>query len=628
MSGTVAASIRALYITLRHAAIPLQVVIEDDCVGGGLSAKNISALYIIPPQVTSAAAQGLSDWVRTGGGRVVSVAGGGLLDERNQTNKAMHTLLGLSTAGIFTGNKSAFNDTIWFCKQDLAYATMLDRVTLADASVDQEPVSVKGQKLIIDKFEAPKESVSSRVLGHFEDGTVAAAAVEFPAAGRAVFMAFPVGLAYFDPAMPKRPVDRGSTDLNFNHFLPTDFEVGARRLAIAPIADLDAVRPVVPSDELVEAGIIAHDSSSDKVLVLVNWRGSPVQNLTLTLGPSVVPELSSMRLSRTSGQDVLVQGQSTLRVPLLDVADAIVMRLKSDDAQASRLYVLLDRRNVIATRNATLVHGPVRKHAQNPVLRETLPWERRFDNMQPNVFFDTDRWRVWYSSFTGCGSDTNAATCAAHASPCSGRYPLGGHSGKTAALLYAESATGVSWSKPKLGLVSKNGSDTNIILDFGQQGTGLGTSVFLDTKAPPESRWKLFGAGQGTDNTLVLGTSGDGLNFQMWEVNGTQSRLDTHKNAVFDSRTQRWIGLVRCIPTAGHTRPGCGENATSIPCRLRVQCFTESDAEEFNKGTGWSRAMPTGLNTSDLTYQPDSLVAWEYPEAGIFLGIANVFVKY
>ena len=36
------------------------------------------------------------------------------------------------------------------------------------------------------------------------------------------------------------------------------------------------------------------------------------------------------------------------------------------------LYVLLDRRNVIATRNATLVHGPVRKHAQN-CLVEPLP---------------------------------------------------------------------------------------------------------------------------------------------------------------------------------------------------------------------------------------------------------------
>jgi hypothetical protein len=38
------------------------------------------------------------------------------------------------------------------------------------------------------------------------------------------------GLAYFRPAMPKRPVARGNTDLTMNHFIPTDFAIGAREL--------------------------------------------------------------------------------------------------------------------------------------------------------------------------------------------------------------------------------------------------------------------------------------------------------------------------------------------------------------------------------------------------------------
>eukprot|EP01051_Picozoa_sp_SAG22_P006856 SAG22_NODE_464_length_10191_cov_14.495541_3_plen_338_part_00 len=336
MAGTVAASLRSLYITLRHAAVPLQIVIEDDChdVGAGLSAQNISAVYVVPPQVTGAAAEGIAAWVRSAGGRVFSVAGGGLLDERNQSNTVMHGLLGLTTSGLFTGDRDFQNATVWFIKQDLPYAQVLDHVTLADtmpssssttAPIEQR-LSVKGAKLIC-RFDAPTDAISSRVLGRFADDTVAAATIEYPAAGRAVFTAFHVGLSYFDPSIPRRPVDRGSTDQNFNHYLPHTFGSGARQLATVPIDDLAATRPVVPSDPLIEAGMIR--GGDDTVLVLVNWRGSPVQNLTLTLGTSVVPALQSMQLSRSSGQPVHVLGQSALSVPTLDVADAVVMRRNS-----------------------------------------------------------------------------------------------------------------------------------------------------------------------------------------------------------------------------------------------------------------------------------------------------------
>eukprot|EP01051_Picozoa_sp_SAG22_P013931 SAG22_NODE_1622_length_3962_cov_25.479420_2_plen_517_part_00 len=303
-------------------------------------------------------------------------------------------------------------------------------------------------------------------------------------------------------------------------------------------------------------------------------------------------------------------------------------------AAEPQLYLVLDARNIVARRGVRLVHGPVTKLPANPLLEASAPWELRFDNMQPNVWWDPEpaggtksgragRWRCWYSSFTSCGGDTNADTCASHASNCSARYPLWGHGGKTGALLYAESDAGLGgWRKPPLGLVRKNGTATNIVLDFGPAGEGLGTGVYRDARAPASQRWRLFGAGLGGEHTILLGSSADGLRFDLANLSGTFSRLDTAKNVVFDTRTQRWIGYVRCIPTAGHTHPGCGQNVSSIPCRLRVQCYVESATSEF-LGGGWGAATPTGLNTSSLTYQPDALVAWEY--AGVFIGIANVF---
>ena len=35
--------------------------------------------------------------------------------------------------------------------------------------------------------------------------------------GSVVVAAFPIGLSYFYPAMPKRPPARGNTDLTYNH---------------------------------------------------------------------------------------------------------------------------------------------------------------------------------------------------------------------------------------------------------------------------------------------------------------------------------------------------------------------------------------------------------------------------
>jgi len=82
------------------------------------------------------------------------------------------------------------------------------------------------------------------------------------------------GLSYFKPALPKRPVDRGSRDDALCHFVPSDFDANASRL-IGSIADVE--RPVVCSDPLVETTVI--ETKQGTLITLNNWSGKPARKL-------------------------------------------------------------------------------------------------------------------------------------------------------------------------------------------------------------------------------------------------------------------------------------------------------------------------------------------------------------
>jgi hypothetical protein len=161
----------------------------------------------------------------------------------------MEGLLGIRQLGTFTADTADIN----YIKQDLPYVPTLDTVKLADGNASS--LVVKGRKLIV-RSTSSASATDTSVLGTFaSDGSTAVVQHTFRGGGRAVVAAFPVGLAYFDGAIPLRPVDRGSTDSNMNHFCPHEFTAPARDLLASLVADLVGVRPVIPSDPLVEVGV-------------------------------------------------------------------------------------------------------------------------------------------------------------------------------------------------------------------------------------------------------------------------------------------------------------------------------------------------------------------------------------
>jgi|EP01047_Picozoa_sp_COSAG01_P036204 hypothetical protein len=268
--GTPGAAKRSLYLALRHAQIPVDIVNEEDCGRGSLN--HYAALFIVDEQVSETAVTSIGQWVSIGG-HVFVTAGGAQLNEANQTNAAMQKLSGITQHGIWTGTRySRHNSSIYFVKEELPFAETLDVATvLATETSPPATLGVFGAKSIFE-WKPPRAAVRGKdynLTSLFSNGAPASIAT---AIGKGVlsYAAFHPGLSYMQPAMPRRPVDRSPDLDSYTHFVPTEFNTGARSfLAEAVAAAGGAGNTPRCSEPLVEVGYVT--SSVGTVLPLVNW---------------------------------------------------------------------------------------------------------------------------------------------------------------------------------------------------------------------------------------------------------------------------------------------------------------------------------------------------------------------
>ena len=203
-----------------------------------------------------------------------------------------------------------------------------------------------------------------------------------------------------------------------------------------------------------------------------------------------------------------------------------------EDVARSEGHLLLDSRIVATAQNARLTLGPVEKHDSNPLMAEDKPWEVRFDNLYANVVYDpaATLYRCWYSPFIVDLSSKGMTLGQRH----SIRYhpPPGREMG----VCYAVSRDGLTWEKPELDLVDFAGSKANNLVLRGPHGAG----VFLDARDPdPQRRYKMFRAED-------MRFSADGLHWSDPKPSaGIHSRSDTHNNALWVPRLNRYVGFVR-----------------------------------------------------------------------------------
>jgi hypothetical protein len=228
-------------------------------------------------------------------------------NEFNEPNTALENLLGVKQREMFV----ATNQPIAFEKQDLPFAEAIENVTWISPAGNQ----------FIPAFGALSRITASgaQVVGRFSDQSPAIT-IKSHGTGRAIYTAFLPALSYFKPAMPKRPVDRGSTDDSMAHFVPSAFHKSASVLIALPAKDVP--RSVACSNPLVDACVL--ESKQATAIVLSNWSGAPLKNLEVTLA---IPAPAA-KISLASGGAVTARkdGGKTIFTLDLPVADAIVLR--------------------------------------------------------------------------------------------------------------------------------------------------------------------------------------------------------------------------------------------------------------------------------------------------------------
>lgn len=299
---------RCLYIALRHLQIPL------DCVVDGDDLKTYKVIYVTDPHVSRAGTKRINDWLK-GGGQLIATAGAGMYDEYNQPNEEFAKLLGHKERKL----EEPKGEPIRFEKQDLPFAESVGKITLIPEAFPNGKMSFQSYGL-----RSRIVNESAKVEGTFADNSPALTRHSV-GKGQALYFAFLPGLAYFKPALPLRPVDRGAVDDTLSHFLPTDFNEPIFTLlwhtSANPVNKTITI-PVHCTDLLVEPTII--QAPQGVVIPLVNWRPRSIKKLTVIVGIPV--PTGSVTLA--SGRPVQVRrdGDNTIFNLDLDVADALILR--------------------------------------------------------------------------------------------------------------------------------------------------------------------------------------------------------------------------------------------------------------------------------------------------------------
>jgi hypothetical protein len=299
---------RCLYIAIKHQQVPLDFVIEQDALDGSL--KNCKILYLADQHVSQAASKAIAEWVRQGG-RLLATAGAGMLDEFNGPNTTLRELLGLEQTGL----DAAEGANLLFEKQDLPFSKEIDTVTGTFAPWE------KATSMPVVAARSHIRLSGAEMKATFADGSPALTVHRQPGArGEARYAAFLPGLSYFKPAIPMRPVDRGSTDDAMAHLIPSAFNPGAACVVALPIAESD--RPVICSNALVETSVI--ESRHGTLIPLINWSGAPLHGLKVTLRIDVAAKEFS--LAGGGKLETSPEGGNHVFTLDLDVADAVILR--------------------------------------------------------------------------------------------------------------------------------------------------------------------------------------------------------------------------------------------------------------------------------------------------------------
>lgn len=248
-----------------------------------------------------------------------------------------------------------------------------------------------------------------------------------------------------------------------------------------------------------------------------------------------------------------------------------------------------------------------------PLLEPETSWEEGAGVAFTTVLKDGGMYRAWLAPFTTSGN------------------PKGQHH-----FCYFESQDGLTWKRPKLGIVEHGGSrENNIVNIFGTDG---GT-VFIDPSAPPTERYKLMAEGpfprgvvdaylrrrphewdarserraDGSVTAMTGGISADGLHWSLISEPLAVQVTDTQLVAYYDDRLRKYVAYTRTWVVGQQSARVRSDRSWSIVGRRSIGRTESADFRNFPLSETILEPGP-GLAPSDLLYTNCKTVIPEAPD--------------
>jgi len=277
----------------------------------------------------------------------------------------------------------------------------------------------------------------------------------------------------------------------------------------------------------------------------------------------------------------------------------------------NKTYLLIEPGLVEQMKQVEPVVGTVTKATENPLLREDVPWEPRWDDMKPSVWRDpaTGRTHLWYTPFIhdSLTSDVGGEPWNVSVWPPAQKYLVNGPGQyREFALCYAYSDDGVHWTRPDLGMVEWNGNRQNNILlrDPDRHHTSwmrgvIGCGIRCDEReTDPARRFKMIAAAPrgAAEMGIAVSCSADGLRWDLphrvlppaaWNEGRCICWGDAHNSWLHAPDLGRYVAFT--------------QTWTSGESRRRLKLRMES--EDFEHWT----------NPEVVTYAPDAEVHTHVP---------------
>ena len=286
----------------------------------------------------------------------------------------------------------------------------------------------------------------------------------------------------------------------------------------------------------------------------------------------------------------------------------------------SRKQIFLDDYLIALKTNVALRIHPAEKSRDNPVIRQTEPWEDAFNIVYGSVLRDGDKYKAWYKSGPGVS--------------------------------YAESDDGIQWVKPPLDLVTVNGVKTTSSLSrartditartrsltitkpFGVIRIRLGKpmlraatrmgylSIDWEYKGPREGRFR-----EGQRRGLGVAGSPDGIHWKLIDSFATEAICDGATHWMFDPVRGKTVLFGRTLKTPPEIEAAWSKYDW-YKAWYSGRAVGRIESPDFVK---WNVTAPMAapvIMTADLQDRPGTEIysLMVFPYESVYIGLVQVFL--